>query len=134
MSNLIDQLHQLKNALINMGEKHQTAMSELNRYQTERLFSSDEVEVIQQQLSDTEAHNQQLAEALHQQQSHYQDLEQRYQTLAESHSLMSTELENAQNQIKVMAENNQKLIEKNRVAAEHTKIVLERLAKIDSDV
>ena len=44
-----------------------------------------------------------------------------------------TEYEQTQNQLQIFTAQNQKLIEKNRVAAEHTKLVLERLAKIDSE-
>ena len=57
----------------------------------------------------------------------------RYQSLAESHNMLSTEYEQTQNQLQIFTAQNQKLIEKNRVAAEHTKLVLERLAKIDSE-
>jgi hypothetical protein len=47
--------------------------------------------------------------------------------------MLSTEYEQTQNQLQIFTAQNQKLIEKNRVAAEHTKLVLERLAKIDSE-
>ena len=46
---------------------------------------------------------------------------------------MGAELERAQADVQVLTEQKRKLIDKNRVAAEHTKVVLERLAKIDSE-
>ena len=91
------------------------------------------MQAVQAELDASKELQQNLEQQLAREAEEYQALEQRYQSLAESHNMLSTEYEQTQNQLQIFTAQNQKLIEKNRVAAEHTKLVLERLAKIDSE-
>lgn len=133
MSQLIDQLQRLKSALITLGEKYQIAVSELNHLKNQPTLTQEQVQALQHELALTSEQNDNLQQQLEQTQKAQRDLEQRYQTLADSHSVMSAELERAQAEVDILTEHKQKLIDKNRVAADHTKLVLERLAKIDSE-
>lgn len=133
MSQLIDQLQQLKTALMTMGEKYQATVSELTHLKSQPVVSQEQVEALQDQLDMASEHNQNLQQQLDDKIQAYRDLEQRYQSLSDSHSVMGAELERAQADVQVLAEQKRKLIDKNHVAAEHTKVVLERLAKIDSE-
>ena len=133
MSQLIDQLQQLKTALIALGEKYQSTVSELIHLKSQPSFSQEHIQELQAQIDTARDQQQAAQQALDANKKQHQDLEKRYQNLADAYSLMGSELERAQAQIQALNDINQKLIEKNRVAADHTKVVLARLAKIDSE-
>lgn len=133
MSQLIDQLTRLQNALAQLGERYQTAQTELSALKARPNIEPDELNQLKNQSSIFREQTQTLQQQLAQQEQRYRELEQRYQSLADSHSLLGAELEQANEQIHTLHADNQKLIDKNRVAAEHAKVVLERLTKIDNE-
>ncbi len=133
MSNLIDPLHQLQSAFNQLAEKYRFVTSELARIKAQPTIPPELLDELQKELSFAKEQGQRLEDQFSDQQEQLQDFEQRYQSLAESHSLISAEYEEAQAQIHTLTQANHKLQEKNRIAAEHTKLVLERLAKIDSE-
>lgn len=133
MSHLLEPLQQLQTALEKMGEKYQFAMSELARLKAQPSIDPELLEELQSELALAKQQGQELESQFNEQQSQFQEFEERYQSLAESHNMLSAEYENLQAELHAQKEANQKLLDKNRVAADHTKLVLERLAKIDSE-
>lgn len=133
MSNLLNQLEQLQSALTRLTDKYQYVTSELARVKAQPSVTSEQMAEIQAKLGATEERIAMLEESIDEHETAKAELEQRYQSLADSHNLLSKEYEDAQAQIENLTQINQKLVEKNQIAAEHTKVVLERLAKIDSE-
>ena len=56
MSQLIDQLQQLKTALMTMGEKYQATVSELTHLKSQPVVSQEQVEALQDQLDMASEH------------------------------------------------------------------------------
>lgn len=133
MSHLLEPLQQLQTALEKMTEKYQFAMSELARLKAQPSIDPQILTKLQNELTLAKEQGRELEAQFNEQQSQFQDFEERYQSLAESHNMLSAEYENAQAELHAQKEANQKLLDKNRIAADHTKLVLERLAKIDSE-
>ena len=133
MSNLLSQLTQLQNAIAKLTEKYQFVTSELARLKAQPSISNEQMSAVQSELEQTQQRIENLEQLIAEQEQNHTELESRYQSLSDSHSVLGNEYEQAQANIDELSLANQKLIEKNQVAAEHTKLVLERLAKIDNE-
>ncbi|WP_019520437.1 hypothetical protein [Faucicola boevrei] len=133
MTNLLSQLTELKGYIGKLTDKNQYLSSELARIKTQPSISSEQMSAVQTELNNTQQRIEKLEQLIVKHEQQHAELENRYQSLADSHSILSNEYEQAQAQIETLTQTNQKLIEKNHVASEHTKLVLERLAKIDSE-
>lgn len=133
MSDLINQLTRLQTVLGRIGEKYQRAQAEITELKSRPNVEIEEYKKSQNQTAIFREQTQTLQQQLAQQEQRYRELEQRYQSLADAHSLLGAELEQANEQIHTLHADNQKLIEKNRIATEHAKVVLERLTKIDTE-
>ncbi|HBH34586.1 MAG TPA: hypothetical protein DDW38_08705, partial [Psychrobacter sp.] len=100
---------------------------------------------LQQQLSDLNKEYETLAEAHHTLTSTYEqgvteqqnlqqqlsELNEEYQTLTESHHALNDEYSELLRKCEALEQVNQALLEKNRLAKEHTKVVMQRLTLID---
>lgn len=126
MSNLLTQLSQLQTALADIGEKYRATQKELYQLKNRPLVDKTELEQANEQLTLALERNNYLEQQRIQQDQAYQALEKQLHEAFESYHIKELELEKANQTI-------HQLSEKNRIASERAKKVLENLSKIDKD-
>lgn len=119
MTDLTNQLMQLQGLLQTIRQQYSMAVAENHELKTHP-------EDIEQALIHAEEQNALLQQQLDEQIKKYQELDERYLELSNSNDILKAECDK-------LNEENQKLIDKNKIAAHYTELVLARLTKIDNE-
>lgn len=128
---MYDQLLQLEKIILDIKQQHQLVSEELNTLKQQPSTDPAVLTALQSQLdtsyAEHDTHKKQLGE-----------LDNRYQNLAEAHHIIGAEQDKLKKQVadlqqknKALKAQNSELEQKNILAAERIKVVLNRLAIID---
>ncbi|WP_296403891.1 hypothetical protein [Psychrobacter sp.] len=131
---LIEKLQHLDSILHDIRQRYDNSNNELFALKQTPSLDIQAIEQLQQQLEETQdAYERVLTEHQHLQQQVSQ-LDQEYQTLAEAHNGLTEEYNDLLKKCEALEQANHTLLEKNRLAKEHTKVVMQRLTLIDQAV
>ena len=131
---LIEKLHYLDSILHEIRERYEASHNELLALKDNPEVNTQEIEQLKQQLDDTNSsYEQGLTEQKNLQQQLSQ-LDEEYQNLAEAHHNLNDQYSELLKKCEALEQANQTLLEKNRLAKEHTKVVMQRLTLIDQAV
>ena len=131
---LIEKLQHLDSILHDIRERYEASHNELLSLKSNPQVDTQQIEQLKQQLDDANsAYEQGLTEQQNLQQQLNQ-LDEQYQSLAEAHHNLNDQYSELVQKCEALEQANQTLLEKNRLAKEHTKVVMQRLTLIDQAV
>ncbi|WP_438012357.1 hypothetical protein [Psychrobacter raelei] len=149
---LIEKLHHLDSILHDIRQRYDASHSELLSLKNGPQIDPNEVERLQQQLTESQAAYEQAQQTQQQleqelsdtrsafeqaQQEHssleqvYNQLNDEHQSLVEAHTNLNDSYSELLQKCEALEASNHALLEKNRLAREHTKVVMHRLTLID---
>lgn len=152
---LIEKLQHLDSILHDIRQRYDASHNELLSLKVAPKVDVQQVEQLQQQLSDIEntyEQSQQAQQKLEQDlsdaqsafeqvqqeqetlQQQYNQLNDEHKSLTEAHDTLNDDYNELLQKCEALEQANQMLLEKNRLAKEHTKVVMQRLTLIDQAV
>lgn len=128
---LIEKLQHLDSILHDIRHRYDASQNELVALKSNPKIDTQQIEELQQQLNDMHSAYEQGVTEQQNLQQQLSELSEEYQTLTESHHTLNDEYSELLRKCEALEQVNQALLEKNRLAKEHTKVVMQRLTLID---
>lgn len=131
---LIEKLQHLDSILHDIRERYDASHNELLELKANPQTNTQQIQQLQQQLDDAHSSYEQGLNEQKNLQQQLDQLDEEYQSLAEAHHNLNDQYNELQKKCEALEQANQTLLEKNRLAKEHTKVVMQRLTLIDQAV
>ena len=128
---LIEKLQHLDSILHDIRERYDASHNELLTLKSTPQVDTHQIDQLQQQLDEALGAYEQSVSENHQLQQHLDQMDEKYQTLAEAHHNLNDDYSELLKKYETLEQANKMLLEKNRLAKEHTKVVMQRLTLID---
>lgn len=130
---MIDQLKVLEKTVLDVRKHYHITATELVNLKTKMEdFDSDANAKLKQQLIRKQSQLDAIESQLNELTGRHKEMSSNHQTLVNEHNEATQKVEQLEQQVKQLQQDKAELIEKNRIAAEHTKGALERLTQIDN--